>query len=311
MLSLWYLRLIPTKLIYQSITPVRVTMSAASNPIDYEQLGKTISSLLDFVLGYAEFIISKKPYEKDNMTISEVRIFQKKIEAARSKTLTSEETEKYQNELLPIILYWNKEISKQVVDFYNAHADLGGLLESQSQLEAHNPITDILQRREKFLMANQMLNETFTKINYKYIDKSDLYAVFYSLIAAIEVTEYELYSPFNEALKKYKLDSKYDIENIFSVTTKRKNRYGNFQSDARMIRNALAHINYDLEMRDDSFTLSLYSGTSDAMQDMILTDVEFFKYVQNHKFLLQSFVSILMLMAAFSTMRHYYVKSGS
>jgi hypothetical protein len=286
-------------------------MSAASNPIDYEQLGKTISSLLDFVLGYAEFIISEKPYEKDNMTISEVRIFQKKIEAARSKTLTSEETEKYQNELLPIILYWNKDISKQVVDFYNAHADLGGLLESQSQLGAYSPITDILQRREKFLMANQMLNETFTKINYKYIDKSDLYAVFYSLIAAIEVTEYELYSPFNEALEKYKLDSKYDIENIFSVTTKHKNRYGNFQSDARMIRNALAHINYDLEMRDDSFTLSLYSGTSDATQDMILTDVEFFKYVQNHKFLLQSFVSILMLMAAFSTMRHYYVKSGS
>jgi hypothetical protein len=78
-----------------------------------------------------------------------------------------------------------------------------------------------------------------------------------------------------------------------------------------MIRNALAHINYDLEMRSDSFTLSLYSGTSDATQDMILTDVEFFKYVQNHKFLLQSFVGILMLMAAFSTMRHYHVKGGS
>jgi hypothetical protein len=276
-----------------------------------EQLGKIISSLLDYVLDYAEFISGEKPYEKYNKTIGKIRIFQKKIEAARSKTLTPAETEKYQNELLPIILYWNDDISKQVIDFYNAHADLGRILESQSQLLAYNPIDDILQRRKKFLVANRMLNETFTKINYKYIDKHDLHAVFYALIAAIEVTEYELYSPFNDALKKYRLDGKYDIENIFSVTTKRKNRYGNFQSDARMIRNALPHINYDLEMRDGSFTLSLYSGTSDATQDMILTDVEFFKYIQNHKFLLQSFLSILMLMAAFSTMRHYYVKSGS
>ena len=285
-------------------------MSAANIPIDYERVGKLISSFFDYPLDYAEFISGEKPNEKYNKTIGEIRIFLKKIEAARSKILSSAETEKYQNELLPIILYWNNDISKQVVGFYNAHADLGHILESQSNLEAYNPINNILQRHEKFLMANEMLNETFDKIHDKYIDKPDLYAVFYSLIAAIEVTEYELYSPFNDALKKYKLDSKYDIENIFSITTKRKNRFGNFQSDARMIRNALAHINYDLELRDDSFTLSLYSGT-DATQDMILTDVEFFRYVGNHKYLLQSFFSILMLMAAFSTMRYYYVKSGS
>jgi hypothetical protein len=127
-------------------------MSAANNPIEYEQLGKIISSLLGIVLGYAEFISGEKPYEKYNKIIGEVRIFQRKIEAARSKTLTSAETEKYQNELLPIILYWNDDISNQVIDFYNAHADLGRILESQSQLLAYNPIDDILQRREKFLM---------------------------------------------------------------------------------------------------------------------------------------------------------------
>lgn len=275
--------------------------------IDYEQIGKTINSFLDIVLGYAEFINGENPVAKHNKIIGEMRIFQKKLETARYKFLTLTETEKYQNELLPIILYWNKDISKQVVDFYNAHADLARILKSQAQLQAYNPLKDIVENRGRFLMANDMLNETIAKINYKYIDKPDLYAVFYSLIATIEVTEYSLYDPLNEALKRFGPSAKYDLDNIFSVTTKRKNKYGNFQSDARMIRNALAHISYDLEMKEDSFKLSLYSGSNDSTQDMILSDTEFFKNLQNHKFLLQSFFSIIMLMAAFSTMRYWFV----
>jgi hypothetical protein len=249
-----------------------------------------------------------------------VRILQRRIDAAaEDRFLTDLEIETSQNSLLRIITTWNQNIRKQVIAFYNAYAEIGRILDPHSplvsrngQLHPYNPLKLVVENRKRFLDSDKVLNNTMQLANSRLLGETDLYAVFYSFISSIEGMEYVLHKPFEYALKKYSLESKYDPKSIFSVTRKRRKKNGEYETDARMIRNALAHFDYNLTIKNDSFTISFESDFLDPNDNMILTDIEFFKYVMNFKFLLQSFFAILSTMSAFSSIRYYFANaSGS
>jgi hypothetical protein len=280
-------------------------MASPEDTFNDETIREIVASHLSYVLDFAEFITGERPDKSDTLLIAKLRLLQKQIESSAPLVITNMEVEAYQNLLIPILLYWNKDIVNQVLGFYNAYAEIGRISDPKSPSESYNPIKIIAEKSTKFLECNKVINDTLNHVNSDLLDEIGLYAVFYSFISSVEVTEYVLYKPFKEGLKTYGLENKFDAESIFSVKTKSRNKHGEYQTDSRMIRNALAHFDYDLELRHDSFTISFRGEPYGVLN---FTETEFFKYIEHHKFLLQSFYSILCLMVAFSSMRYYLAK---
>ena len=95
------------------------------------------------------------------------------------------------------------------------------------------------------------------------------------------------------------------IRILSSLSLKKKGVKKGCQTDSRMIRNALAHFDYEFEFVNDTFTITFHNPV--CQQDSVkFNDVEFFKFIERHKFLMQYIHFIHSLMMAFSTMRYYY-----
>lgn len=209
--------------------------------IDHATIIEIINNGLDLIIGYTEFIASQTPNESNTNAISDARILRNKISNSSGRFLTVKETETLRDRLIPMILYWNKSIGKQVVSYYNAQAKMANLQTSPTLLRDYNPIRFLLENREKFYGVEHVFSEIIAKTKDRLIDEIDLYATFYWIVLSVETTEKNLHQSFIEDLKKFHLESEFDSNEIFFVTVKKRNKLGNYQTDSKMIRNSLAH----------------------------------------------------------------------
>ena len=108
-------------------------------------------------------------------------------------------------------------------------------------------------------------------------------------------------------MKRWNLTNKYDPNTIFSVTSKTKSDKGfqGYQTDSRMIRNALGHFDYLVNWSKDGFRIT-FSNPNDSNASMQLDHTQFMKFIENHRFLMQSIFRIHLIMIIFSTMRVYF-----
>lgn len=113
-------------------------------------------------------------------------------------------------------------------------------------------------------------------------------------------------------LIKYNLNTKYDVDSIFSVTTKKKAKNSNtgYQTDSRMLRNVLGHFDYTIIGNNDSFTIT-FNSLIDPNESTIMNDIQFGKFILHHRLLLQSIICINGVMMAFSNIRQYFCKDIS
>jgi len=194
-----------------------------------------------------------------------------------------------------------------LVNLNNYYVDFNKAVKNPISGKDYNPFRFIFENRDKYLQANSAYVDTLKKYKLGYNDNVDIYAIFYCLIASVESMEYPLHESLREDLIKYNLQNRYDVDNIFSVTTKKKAKKSKtgYQTDSRMVRNALGHFDYDLDWKEDGFDVT-FNSPIDSNDTMTFTDVEFSKFISNHRFLLQSVHIIHGIMAAFSTMRYYF-----
>lgn len=272
---------------------------------EIENIRNLLSTFLKNIIDYLEFIGTQKPSIHITEVIAKLKILDDNFMSATIPFLTIEQTMAYQNETISLILTWNKEIEKNVVNFYNAHAEVARLATINTPIAHNNALKTLTQNFARYFEATKVLNNTLEKTNLKLLDYFDFYAVFYSQIASTEAIEYVYYEPLKEDLIKFKLNSSYDLDEIFSVTSKWKNRRNVYQTDSKMIRNALAHFYYKFEeINDDTVNIIFYPDNAKLMRK--LSYREFFKYMENNKFLFQSFHTIVTLMALFSNLRVYF-----
>ena len=113
-----------------------------------------------------------------------------------------------------------------------------------------------------------------------------------------------MYKNLKKDLIKNNFQLEYDVDSIFSVTTKKKSKLG-YQTDSRMIRNSLAHFDYIIEWKKDSFDIT-FNNPYSSTDSMSLTDTEFAKFIETHRYLMQSIFATHIVMMTFSTLRHYF-----
>ena len=279
----------------------------STESVNLQEIKGFVNIQLDVILNFAEYISGEKPSSKCTRIIAELRLFQRKFAAPNLPSTTIAESLDLQRKIMGFIIFWNPTISSQLLSLDRFHVDTNKLTTAPVTLRQTNPFRLILENRDRFLRGNQLIEDVFKKFFIRMADSVDVYSLFYCLIASVESIEYPLYKGFIEMLKQYKLEDKYDPNEIFSVTCKKKSDkgYKGYQTDSRMIRNALGHFDYLLNSNEHSFKITFYNpnfGTDSIEFD----DTQFIKFIENHRFLMQSIMYIQIIMVVFSTLRVYF-----
>lgn len=249
-----------------------------------------------------------RPDLQNNILISELCSLEKKITTATGPFLTYEQTIKMQNKVYPLILDWNASISYQTTDFYNVTTEIARLMaKANAPISSYNPFKLIEENEKKFLLAAGLVTGIFYSVPEK-PTAIDLLAMFYGLISTTETTHHYLFEQFKKSIKLFGLEEKYDIYSIFSINSKLKNQKGQYQTDIRMIKNALSHFNFKLIKEKNSKSSIVITLDSCDNTSKVLTFDEFRDFYFNSVFLLNTFLAILYWHAAFATLRHNFVK---
>lgn len=279
----------------------------STEPVRLEEIKNMINIQLDVILNFAEFIAGEKPSSKYTRTIAELRLFQQKFSEASSPSTTYAKTIEHQNKILTLLINWNPAISSQLLNLVKFYSDVNKLMAGPVTLRETNPFGLIMENQDKFSRGHQLMDEVFEKFFMGMFDSVDCYSLFYCLIASVESIEYPIYKEFIKMLKQYRLESKYDPNEIFSVIGKKNSEkgYNGYQTDSRMIRNALGHFDYLMDWKKNGFMVTFYNPKY-SMESMEFDHNQFMKFIENHKFLMQSIMYIHVIMITFSTMREYF-----
>lgn len=279
-------------------------------PERVEELKNMINTQLNVILNFAEYIGGEKPSSKYTMVIAELRLFQQKFSEVGSSSVTFAKANQYQNKILGLIINWRPAISPQLLNFVKFYSDANEVVTHSVTLRESNPFRLIMENREKFYRGHEMMDEVLKKFFIGRFDSVELYSLFYCLIASVESIEYPLWKDFIKMLEQYGLESKYDPNEIFSVNGKKNSEkgYKGYQTDSRMIRNALGHFDYTIDWNDNGFNVIFHNPKYNM--DLIEFDHnQFMRFIENHKFLMQSIMYIHVIMITFSTMREYFASA--
>ncbi len=273
------------------------------------ELRKLVSGWTGFVGDYVDFVMKIRPNLKNRKLVSELRSLEKKIANATGPFLTYEQTINKQHKVLPLILHWNPNIESQVSDFYNATVEIARLTAKLQHLKSsYNPFKLLEENTERFLLAAGLVTGLFYSMDLKRPTTIELLSMFYGLITTTETTYHYVFEQFKKSLELFGLEKKYDIYNMFSITSKLRNKKGQYQTDVRAIRNALSHFNFKLIDNIESQFSIVLNLDSDEDQPKTLTFEEFRLFYFDTVFLLHTFLAILYWHAAFATLRGIYVK---
>lgn len=278
---------------------------------DLDGTKQVIDSALNYALDFGEFILSELPNAQYTKSISEMRILQNRIKNTSSEFLTDGEIDHYISVIFKPFIFWNKAISKQCKKFYDLNAHLAEESTLKPYNEKYQPFKILLQYKEKFLRASEATTNVLTKYKNRLIeDQLDLFPIFYAIIAMTEALEYPFYENLESETKRLGVTN-FDLKEIFSITTKWKNKKGEYQTDTRMIRNALSHFNFQFIDLKDDFKITFYPNPLGHEETRTFNANEFFHFVSDYKFLIQTFYSILCLMLSISAIRHFFIKKSN
>lgn len=275
--------------------------------MDFDALKKIVDGLLDYSLGFGEFTLSNTPNSKHTEIIAKLRILQKKISKSNQPFLTENEIQEFMNISFSPYILWNKKIKNQATQFYNANAELARKSISKPPRSKYQPLEILMKKSDRFLKANEAVTKVLKKHNYTKIDDTVLFEFYYILIVITEAMEYPFYKNLEKGLTYFKIKG-YDLKEIFSVTKKWIDEDGKYETDGRMIRNALAHFNFEVEERKNELNFIFYPNPEGKEETRKFNDREFMSFIGNYRLLLQTFHCILNLMVVFSILRRFFKK---
>ncbi|GEM_PF-4393420 len=270
--------------------------------VNYEEIAKHFGGFFGYISEFIEKIGDQDPYPIYNETAAKLSIIQRKMNTAKSPFLKKEYVQDLYDDVLGIIINWNKDISKNVKDYVDAYLAIGK--KSNSKKDNYNPMKTIIEERERFLSANTVFEQVLRKINRKMVEEVDLYALFFALITSHEVMEKILHGEIERGLKKYDIKD-YDLVEMFSVTGKWKDKDGVLKTDTKVIRNALSH--FDFKLKSNKIQIVFNTGPKSEEITRTFTLRGFFKFVSNSRFLLQTFYVALSVLVSFTILRRFYV----
>lgn len=199
---------------------------------------------LNNVREFANELYKRKDTIELQNAILELDELEHRIKGTSNRLRREIEVDAHFEQVTNQILNFTPEISPQLRNFWNAHMEIATIAASNDR--SYIPMKYAEDNQEKILLVNDRYEKVVDRMNKDPDDEIHIYSLFYGHILRTEVIEYSFVKQFRELLTDFGLTSKYDPEEIFSVTDKVRIDK-DWRTDAREIRNALSHNEFELD----------------------------------------------------------------
>lgn len=254
---------------------------------------------------FSDYIISQNPSSENIIAISNLKQLKDKVFAANNKFLTHDKLEECENIIFPFLIYWNRKISTQVDSYQKTLSAIAGRSIKKSRGEFFDPLSLFHKERKRYLMAEDFVLSIIKSVDKQKIDEVKLAAVFYAFIVLHDAVEYYFRNPLTEGLEKYSLSVTYPIQNIFYVDQIRKDVDEKDYADTKLIRNALSHFNYSIDIIKGKNIITFLPDSKYAFHYDLK---EFLEFLSQYRFLIQTMWALLSIKICFTQIRRFFTK---
>lgn len=126
-------------------------------PADLNFIKEFIDHQLNFARDLTEYILGEVQNFRYTDIVTELVILQKKIQQAADRSLTVDETVRFQRKLLDMIMSWNPAVSNQLWNFHNYYVDIIKIVSATRKpltLKDFNPFELMYKNRDKYMRAD-------------------------------------------------------------------------------------------------------------------------------------------------------------
>ena len=211
--------------------------------LSFEKCQRLVDKSLRYVIRFASSIKEECSADEFIQPIQNLVELNEKVQSSTGKFLSESDIDNAIRGILRAFVNLDPTLSTNLLQFWSAQIEFTDTANSQGS--TYNPIECAENDLSRILAANQAYDELVQKINLEPDEKTHLYGLFYIHIALTETVEHSLRKQFEESLKQFDLESKYDVEQIFSIE-KKIPKNSKIMTDVRAIRDALSHFKYEI-----------------------------------------------------------------
>ena len=246
--------------------------------MSFNECQKLVDNSLRLVTGLASSIKEKYSTDEFTQSIQNLIELNERVQSSTGKFLSESDIDNPINDILNAFVNWNPTLSANLLQFWEAQIEFANTANSQDL--TYDPKKLVEDNLCRISAAAKAYDELIQKINSEPNEKTHLYSLFYMHIALTETVEHSLKKQFEESLKQFGLESKYDVEQIFSIEKKIQNN-SKFKTDVRAIRDALSHFKYKIVEKQGIVSINFNNQDKGYDFDKKFTKHEYQIFVQN------------------------------
>lgn len=199
---------------------------------------------LNLVRDFAKELHKRKNTLQMENAIAELDELELRITGDSSPLQKNIEVDAHYQPVTNEIINFSPNLSSQLNKFWEAHIEIATIAESTGK--SYMPMKLAEENREKILAVNEKYLKIAEVVRRDPNNEISMYALFYIHVLRTEVIEFSFIQQFKDLLTEFGLTGKYDPEEIFSATNKI-GKNNEWKTDARAIRDALAHSKYEID----------------------------------------------------------------
>jgi len=225
------------------------------------------------VASFAENWNSTIPNSMPLQWAIELRVLESKIKNSTGKCLSNDEIQLLWN-FAHYLIDFKPEIQPQLLSFWNLYHDVFKKLANNKSHPGYSVRNFIIEVFPRINRADRLAEKITVETNEN--RSSMLVPVSLLLIHVIrtETIEHAFLKQINDAIRTFNLSKKYDAEAMCSIAEKIKQR-GNWRTDIRAIRNAIAHGCFSINFTNDKWELDISNEETGSTFNKRFTSKEF------------------------------------
>lgn len=266
------------------------------------------STTFNYVLSFTQKIDRWIPSAGFTQPIIQLEELKVRIEKSTGPFLTIDERDQYIGPILDKIIAWKPEIRSQLLKFWEAQIDIGNTAVSDPRNPQYDPMTKANEAVREMTEASNIYLHATDMLRKNPTEKLFLYAIIYSHILRTETAEYAFRKDLEDLINQFGLQSKYDVNAIFSVQGKIQNRKGDFNTDARAMRDAFAHFQYEVNDVGNTWEIEFLDTRPGFYYNKKFTNTEFLTLMENTDLLYKSILHLIWMYVGSAVAANAFVK---
>ncbi|MCH7562087.1 MAG: hypothetical protein IIC67_12150 [Thaumarchaeota archaeon] len=247
------------------------------------------------------------PHLDKELAIRELEELENRIQNRGERLTRQIEVDAHFTRSLHEIIHSREDISPQLQRFWDAQIDIAQVAVDRDISYHPKQIAD--ENREKILRVDARYRDISNIIaGNENDDIISIYALFFIHNMRTEVIEFSFAQQFRNLLREMGLNSQYDVEEIFSATSKVA-KGNQWRTDARAIRDALSHNNFSVEISDSTWNLEFNNTEEGYNFYKTFTKNEFRKFITDTDFLYRSSLMLVFALISMTLIKQHCIET--